>query len=90
MIRGKVIGRVWGTRKAPGLANFKLALVAVSKSDQLMVCIDTLEASVDDQVLVSVGSGARNIIKPGPDNREVLCDAAISQIVDGCSNPVED
>jgi hypothetical protein len=48
-----------------------------------MVAIDTLDAREQQPVLVSVGSGARNVLKPGPDNRELLCDAAISLLVDG-------
>jgi microcompartment protein CcmK/EutM len=83
MIRGRVIGDVWATRKSPGLDGRRLVLVAVDGEDRAIVAIDTLDAREDQAVLVSVGSGARNVLKPGPDNREVLCDAAISLIVDG-------
>ena len=83
MIRGKVLGEVWATRKAPGLEGRRLVLVAVDGEDRAMVAIDTLDAREDQPVLVSVGSGARNVLKPGPDNREILCDAAISLLIDG-------
>lgn len=83
MIAGKVIGDVWASRKAPGLDGRRLALVAVAGEDRVMVAVDTLDARAGQKVLVSVGSGARNVLKPGPDNRALLCDAAISLLVDG-------
>ena len=83
MISARVIGEVWATRKAPGLEGRRLVLVSVDGADRAMVAIDTLDAREGQAVLVAVGSGARNVLKPGPDNREVLCDAAIGLIVDG-------
>lgn len=50
----------------------------------LSVAIDTLDARVGQRVLLAYGSGARNVIAPGPDNRHLLCDAAIALLVDGC------
>lgn len=85
MIRGTVLGQVWATRKAAGLEGRKLSLVAVEASDRLLVCIDTMEAHVGERVLVAFGSGARNVLAPGPDNRRLLCDAAVAQVVDGSS-----
>ncbi len=82
MNRGRVIGTVWATRMAPGLRGQKLALVDLG-ADRLVVAADTLDARNGDRVLVSWGSGARNVLTPGPDNRGVLCDAAISQVIDG-------
>ncbi|MFH1132120.1 MAG: EutN/CcmL family microcompartment protein [Pseudomonadota bacterium] len=86
MIRGKVVGEVWATRKAKGLSDQKLLLVAAEKTDRLVVAIDTIDAGVGDEVLVSWGSGARNVLRAGPDNKDLLCDAAISLVVDGCSD----
>lgn len=83
MIRGRVIGEVWATRKAPGLTGRRLLIVGVDGQDRAMIAIDTLDAREGEAVMVSVGSGARNVLVPGPDNRDVLCDAAISLIVDG-------
>jgi len=83
MIRGRVVGEVWATRKAPGLTGRRLLIVGVDGQDRAMVAIDTLDAREGEAVMVSVGSGARNVQVPGPDNRALLCDAAISLIVDG-------
>lgn len=83
MIRGRVLGEVWATRKAPGLGGRRLLLVGVDGEDRALVAIDTLDAREGEAVMVSLGSGARNVLVPGPDNRDVLCDAAISLIVDG-------
>jgi ethanolamine utilization protein EutN len=83
VIRGRVVGEVWATRKSPGLAGRRLVLVAVEGADRALVAVDTLEARDGQRVLVSLGSGARNVLRPGPDNREVLCDAAVSLLVDG-------
>ena len=83
MIRGRVVGEVWATRKAPGLAGRRLLLVGVEGEDRALVAIDTLDAREGEAVMVSVGSGARNVLEPGPDNRALLCDAAVSLIIDG-------
>jgi len=83
MIRGRVLGEVWATRKSAGLDGRKLVLVAVSEEDQVVVAIDTLDARVGDEVLVALGSGARNVLAPGPDNRALLCDAAVAMLIDG-------
>jgi microcompartment protein CcmK/EutM len=85
VIRGRVIGEVWATRKAPGLSGRRLSLVGVDGADRVLVAIDTLDAREGESVMVSVGSGARNVLKPGPDNRDLLCDCTISLIVDGDS-----
>ena len=83
MIRGRVIGEVWATRQSALLDGRRLVLVGVDGADRAMVAIDTLGSREGQSVLVAVGSGARNVLKPGPDNRELLCDAAIALLVDG-------
>jgi ethanolamine utilization protein EutN len=83
MIRAKVIGEVWATRKSELLDGRRLVLVSVDGADRVMVAIDTLDSREGQSVLVAVGSGARNVLQPGPDNRGVLCDAAIALLVDG-------
>jgi microcompartment protein CcmK/EutM len=93
VIRGQIIGEVWATRKAPGLTGRKLVLVAAQgagrSTGRVVVAIDTLDARAGDEVLVSFGSGARNVLwtagEPGsgPDHRGVLADAAVSLIIDG-------
>lgn len=49
----------------------------------LVVAVDTLDARDGQQVLVAFGSGARNVLMPGPHNRHVLCDAAVALLIDG-------
>ncbi|HEX3698639.1 MAG TPA: EutN/CcmL family microcompartment protein [Polyangia bacterium] len=88
MIRGTVLGHVWATRRASGLDGRKLVLVAARDADgqptgRVVVAIDTLEAGDGDDVTVAFGSGARNVLRPGPENRELLCDAAVATIVEG-------
>jgi microcompartment protein CcmK/EutM len=88
MIRGTVIGQIWATRKARGLEGQTLLLVAARDADgaptgRLIVATDVLDARAGEDVTVALGSGARNVLKPGPDNRELLCDAAIAAIVEG-------
>jgi microcompartment protein CcmK/EutM len=88
VIRGTIVGTVWATRQAPGLAGRKLVLVAASDADghasgRLVVAVDTLDAGAGDDVTVALGSGARNVLKAGPDNRDLLCDAAVAAIVEG-------
>jgi microcompartment protein CcmK/EutM len=83
VIAGRVIGEVWATRKVPQLEGRRMKLVAVRGQDRVMVAFDTLDVRAGDEVLVAVGSGARNVLQPGPDNRELLCDAAIALLVDG-------
>jgi microcompartment protein CcmK/EutM len=84
MIRGTVIGHLTATRKCAALSPtaHKLLLVAVEGTERVIVSQDTLDAGVGEQVLVSWGSGARNVLRPGPDNREEMCDAAVALIVD--------
>ena len=83
MKRGRIIGEVWGSRKAAGLDGKRLLLVADAKGDRVTVAIDILGARVGQEALVAFGSGARNVLSPGPDNRDLLCDAAIALLVDG-------
>jgi microcompartment protein CcmK/EutM len=85
-----VIGEVWATKKAPSLGDNKLKLVAVDgvsgagESGRVVVAMDVLDAPLGGAVMVSFGSGARNVIKPGASvNRLVICDCAISQVIDG-------
>jgi microcompartment protein CcmK/EutM len=88
MIRGTVVGEVWATRKARGLEGRKLLLVAARDAEghasgRLVVAVDTLDARAGEDVTVAFGSGARNVLRPGPDNRDLLCDAAVAAIVEG-------
>jgi len=88
MIRGTIVGQLWATRRAAGLDGRKLVLVAArdaagASTGRLVVAIDTLDARAGEDVTVAFGSGARNVVAPGPDNRDVLCDAAVAALVEG-------
>ncbi|MBI5507163.1 MAG: EutN/CcmL family microcompartment protein [Deltaproteobacteria bacterium] len=89
MNRGVVVGEVWASRKCPSLEGKKLSLVVLANvaapADEVVVAIDVLDARVGDEVLLTYGSGARNVLQPGPDNREMLVDAAICERIDGRS-----
>lgn len=81
MKRGKVVGEVWATRKAASLSSASMKLVAVGQ--RVVVALDILDARVGQEVLVALGSGARNVLCAGPNNRHVLCDAAIALLPEG-------
>ena len=89
MIRGRVVGHVWATKRSPRLAGRKLLLVAeqvaadgqVRDTGRVVVAVDDLDAGMGDLVIVAFGSGARNAIAPG--SRDVLVDAAVVQVIDG-------
>jgi microcompartment protein CcmK/EutM len=88
MIRGTIIGRVWGVRQVDALVGRKLVLVAARNTEggvtgRVVVAIDTLDANGGDDVTVAFGSGARNVLRAGPDNRDLLCDAAVAALVEG-------
>ncbi len=91
MLRARVIGEVWATRKSPGLAAQKLLLLAPlgagGPTGSVWVAVDTLDAGAGDEVLCAFGSGARNVLRPGPDNRDLLCDAAVAEIVWRAGSP---
>ncbi|MBM4389438.1 MAG: ethanolamine utilization protein EutN [Deltaproteobacteria bacterium] len=89
MIRGRVIGEVWATKKLPPLAERKLLLVAelgkgeegFAPTGRVVVAYDRLGAQPGHEVVVSFGSGARNVIQTGG-NRNILMDAAVAQVID--------
>lgn len=88
MIRGTVVGQAWAARQARGLEGRRLLLVAArdaagAPTGRIVVAIDTLDARAGEDVTVAFGSGARNVVRPGPHNRDLLCDAAIAAIVEG-------
>jgi len=86
MKRARVIGQVWAARKAQGLDGRRLLLCADASSGRVVVAIDTLDSGAGADVVLSWGSGARNVLARGPHNRGVLADAAISVVVDAASH----
>ncbi len=89
MLKGTVVGEVWASKKCAAMDPYSLKLVAVTSGEgaatgRVVVAVDTLDAERGRAVMVSFGSGARNVIRPGAgDNRDLLCDCAISQIIEG-------
>ena len=66
MILGRVIGTVWGARRAEALAGNKLLRVqpldaAGAASGGELVAVDQLTAGPGDTVLVAVGSRVRDL-----------------------------
>ncbi len=93
MIRGRVVGEVWATKKAPRISGMKLLLVAELRAlggggyettGRLVVATDNLDASVGQDVVIAFGSGARNAVEPR--SRDVLTDAAVVSVIDGSSS----
>lgn len=89
MIKGRIIGEVWATKKAPSLGAYRLKLVEVldaegpTPSGRVVVAMDRLDAPAGGLVMVTFGSGARNVLRPGAgDNRDLICDCAINQVID--------
>ncbi len=89
MVKGRVIGEVWASRKCVALAGRSLKLVAEepaagARTGRVLVAVDTLDAERGRAVLLSFGSAARNVLRPGAEgNRDLLCDCAVSQVIDG-------
>ena len=71
MFLGRVVGRLWATRQAAGLAGRKMLLVrpetaAGREADRLVVAVDGLAAGPGDRVIVAHGSRVRDLTV-GPD-----------------------
>jgi len=93
MIRGRVVGEVWATKKAQRLTGLKLILVSELRAlgdgryeptGRIVVATDNLDAGAGQDVVVAFGSGARNAIEPL--SRDVLTDASVVQVIDGSSS----
>jgi microcompartment protein CcmK/EutM len=88
MMRGRVVGTIWGTRKVAGLEGRKLALVSElcdgRATGRVVVAIDLLDADAGSNVVVAFGSAARAAVDASG-GRATLADAAVVQIVEGDS-----
>ena len=88
MIRGKVIGTVWGARKVPPLTARRLVLVSELEGGEptgrVVVAIDPLNAESGREVVVSFGSAAR-LALDAKGGRGVFADAAVTHIVEGAT-----
>ena len=57
MLLGQVTGKVWATKKAPGLTG--QAFLTVSVGAEMLVCADCVGAGEGERVLVATGGAAR-------------------------------
>jgi len=74
MILAKVTGNFWATKKCEALRG--QIFLEVTFQDSKLVAADYVGAGVGDQVLVTLGSGAR------AEQPTLPCDAAIVAILD--------
>ncbi len=98
MFLGRVVGSVWATVKWPELSGLKLLLVrpytftdlggaapTLAPAHDGVVCADTLDAGVGDDVIIAYGHAARVAVeaelREGDPTRTPI-DAAIVAIVD--------
>lgn len=77
---GKVKGKIWATRKADSLADYKLLQVELQDNDRKssIVAIDTVDAGQGDTVLIVGGSSART----GEVAASMPVDATIIAVID--------
>lgn len=58
MLRGRVVGNVWATRRLPEIPNGAFLEVEVEGSSSRVVAFDVLGSGVGESVLVATGSVA--------------------------------
>lgn len=81
MLKAKLVGTIWATRKSEALNGHKLMVVEVFggiREGERLVAVDTIDAGIGDRVIVTTGSSARRMVED--DNCPV--DAAIVGIID--------
>lgn len=65
MFIGEVVGTVWGSVQAHGLAGVKLAVVRARSGGAEIVAADRVGANVGEVVLVANGSRVRDLVFDG-------------------------
>lgn len=83
MVIGKVVGKLWSTRKDEKLNGQKFLIVNVMKNkskidDGFLVCADNVGAGTGDLVLIVKGGSARVSIG----DKDIPIDTAIVGIID--------
>lgn len=82
MIIGRVYGSVVSTHKLEALVGYKFMLVQCIEHgklvDKFLVAVDTIGAGINEDVIITQGSGARMALG----NNDVPVDAAIVGILD--------
>jgi ethanolamine utilization protein EutN len=80
---GEVVGRLWASRQADGLAGRKLLLVRSAGTRQLRVVVDGLAAGPGERVIVAHGSRVRDLTV----GAQVADKDVVIGIVDGLDRP---
>ncbi|WP_297487485.1 EutN/CcmL family microcompartment protein [uncultured Cetobacterium sp.] len=78
MVIGKIIGNVWATRKDESLNGLKFMIAQLDNSEKIVVC-DYIGAGIGDMVLITRGSGARQVLE----SQDIPIDAITIGIIDG-------
>lgn len=78
MVIGKIIGNVWATRKDESLNGLKFMIAQLDNLEKIVVC-DYIGAGIGDMVLITRGSGARQVM----DSKDIPIDAITIGIIDG-------
>ncbi|MBC2851706.1 MAG: EutN/CcmL family microcompartment protein [Cetobacterium sp.] len=78
MVIGKIIGNVWATRKDENLNGLKFMIAQLDSGEKIVVC-DYIGAGIGDLVLITRGSGARQVLQ----DSNIPIDAVTIGIVDG-------
>ncbi len=82
MIIGKVVGNVWATKKDEKLGGYKLLVIKTSgggeHDSETIVAADTIGAGIGEDVLVTKGSVARNVLR----EKDSPIDAVVVGIID--------
>jgi len=84
VILGKVIGKIWATRKLkelPGGALLKIEAIENGENPERIIAYDPLGAGTGEQVLVTLGSVAKGWFKTEEDI-SIVVDALVIGIVD--------
>lgn len=83
MLRAKVIGSVWATRRLSGMPNGALLEVEVEGTGARLVAFDVLGTGIGEQVLVATGSVAAAWFPGKPPPLDALIIGAVDVRVDG-------
>ena len=83
MLRAKVIGSVWATRRLSGMPTGALLEVEVEGTGARLVAFDVLGTGIGEQVLVATGSVAAAWFPGKPPPLDALIIGAVDVRVDG-------
>lgn len=81
MLIGKLVGRIWSTRKEDSINGMKLMvaeLIGDKREGERIVVVDKLSAGVGDRVIIATGSAARRVFE----DDMLPIDAAVIGIID--------